>query len=222
MIYVIMGMHRSGTSAIAGLLHDNNIIMGEDSSFYPRPSPENPKGYFEDVRFRNINDALLKCNHLYVDDWDVPEDAPFNEATPYIFDDACVLINDMQGRYPNWGWKDPRNCLTWPFWATVLDSLDLLRQTKIIGCTRDPAQVAKSMIKRGNRHRGWTHEDLEHHFMIVACKYEQCMRLTRPDVVIDFTDTPDVISFKLTEMMGWLSYAMTISFLDHELRQRTP
>lgn len=221
MIYVVMGMHRSGTSAIAGLLHDNGITMGEDSSFYPRPSPENPKGFYEDVRFRNINDELLKCNHLYVDDWDVPEDAPFRDATAEIFENARTLITEMQDRYPNWGWKDPRTCLTWPFWATVLDSLGLLRETKIIGTTRDPSRIAKSMIKRGNRHRGWTHEDLEHHFMVVACKYEQCMRLARPDVTIRFDEDPYCISYKLTQMLGWLAWALDMSFLDDTLRHRT-
>ena len=60
MITVILGMHRSGTSTIAGILHLNNIIMGTYKTFWPRPLSQNPKGFYENYDFRKINDSLLK------------------------------------------------------------------------------------------------------------------------------------------------------------------
>ena len=40
-------------------LHFNNIIMGTYETFWPRPLPQNPKGFYENYDFRKINDAIL-------------------------------------------------------------------------------------------------------------------------------------------------------------------
>ena len=47
MIIMILGMHRSGTSTISGVLHMNKIIMGTYQNFWPRPLSQNPKGFYE-------------------------------------------------------------------------------------------------------------------------------------------------------------------------------
>ena len=60
MIVIVLGMHRSGTSAIAGILHLNKIIMGSKDNFKPKPLPQNPKGFYENYDFRKINDQILK------------------------------------------------------------------------------------------------------------------------------------------------------------------
>ena len=52
MITIILGMHRSGTSTIAGVLHLNNISMGTYKNFWPRPLAQNPKGFYENYDFR--------------------------------------------------------------------------------------------------------------------------------------------------------------------------
>jgi len=59
MISIVLGMHRSGTSTVAGILHLNKVIMGTYQSFWPRPLPQNPKGFYENYDFRIINDRLL-------------------------------------------------------------------------------------------------------------------------------------------------------------------
>ena len=69
MIIMILGMHRSGTSTISGVLHMNKIIMGTYQNFWPRPLSQNPKGFYENYDFRKINDQLLKgqdtmLNHI--------------------------------------------------------------------------------------------------------------------------------------------------------------
>ena len=59
MITIVLGMHRSGTSVVAGILHFNKIIMGTYDTFWPRPLPQNPKGFYENYDFRKINDTIL-------------------------------------------------------------------------------------------------------------------------------------------------------------------
>ena len=60
MITIILGMHRSGTSTFAGVLHLNKILMGNYKNFWPRPLAQNPKGFYENYDFRKINDQLLE------------------------------------------------------------------------------------------------------------------------------------------------------------------
>lgn len=221
MIYIVMGMHRSGTSAIAGLLHNNGIDMG-GGFFSPEPSQENPKGFCEDHRFREINDAVLKCHGYFVDQWKVPT-GTYVKATPAIFQRAINLVNKARSKAEDWGWKDPRTCLTYPFWFEVLDCAGLLSEARIIGTSREGAHSARSMIKRGNRCDGIAPGYLEHHFMQVAAKYEQCMRLARPDTIIKFTDSPKVVHERLVvaRLISAGGFALKTDFLDDSLRNRT-
>ena len=52
--------------------------------------------------------------------------------------EAARLIESMAGEAP-WGWQDPRNCFTFPFWRSLLPELRLLI------CLRHPAEVARSL-----------------------------------------------------------------------------
>ena len=54
---------------------------------------------------------------------------------------AQLLIERFRDK-PVWGWKDPRNCLTMPFWRSLLPGL------KTIIIVRNPLEAAYSMHKR--------------------------------------------------------------------------
>lgn len=54
----IAGMHRSGTSAVAQLLHRCGIRLG-DESVLMAVAPDNPDSFWEDTRFVAVNDAIL-------------------------------------------------------------------------------------------------------------------------------------------------------------------
>ena len=69
MIVIVVDMHRSGTSALAGMLHHSEILMGEFRNLIPKPSPENQKGFFGNIRFRTINDRILKDASYKVKPW---------------------------------------------------------------------------------------------------------------------------------------------------------
>src|SRR3972149_1538089 len=53
---IVLGMHRSGTSLIASILHLSGISMGKE---FLRPDNGNPGGYFEDLEFLNLNKTIL-------------------------------------------------------------------------------------------------------------------------------------------------------------------
>ena len=54
----ILGMHRSGTSAVAGFLAKAGFFAGEEDDLLPA-AEDNPKGFFERADVNALNDDLL-------------------------------------------------------------------------------------------------------------------------------------------------------------------
>jgi len=138
----IAGMHRSGTSMVAHLLHLGGLCLGEDADMWG-PSADNPEGHWENVRLTRINDALLNA---LGGGWDCPPVWPECPAGDPRFAGLVTEARTVQQqcfvRAP-WGWKDPRNSLTLPFWQDLWPSL------KTIICLRNPLEVAVSLRRRG-------------------------------------------------------------------------
>lgn len=138
----IAGMHRSGTSMIASLLHECGLDLGPEKDLL-RPNAGNPEGYWENRSFLRLNEAILAA---LGGSWDCPPrtDAPGWEngsALDCLRNQARRLARRFHDREP-WGWKDPRNCLTLPLWRSVVPDL------KVLICVRNPLAVAESLRAR--------------------------------------------------------------------------
>jgi hypothetical protein len=167
MIVIVLGMHRSGTSALAGTLHHNNISMGDEKDFFPPPMKENPKGFYENNVFRQLNDKILEYNNYKVKSFDPYTIPNFNlDVSDDSWKKMVHAITYYSLNYVNWGFKDPRNCITlWP-WIRCFRYLNKGDSIKIILCYRNPEEVRKSMLRRGNK------ENLhEKQFKVLANKY---------------------------------------------------
>lgn len=140
-INCITGMHRSGTSMVARMLNLCGLYMGPPEEFM-KPRPDNPKGFGENRRFVALNEDILV---QMGGDWDCPPDLSEGwESKPelgHFRQRAEELIKSFCGHEP-WGWKDPRNCLTLPFWKSLLTDM------KVIICIRNPYEVAESLMRR--------------------------------------------------------------------------
>jgi hypothetical protein len=137
----ITGMHRSGTSLVARLLNLCGLYLGPDEELMPA-SPDNADGYWENLRFVEINDALL--SHLNASWYSPPSPGSVVELQRLplpLVQKAQELIQGFSGRKV-WGWKDPRSCLTLPFWRQHVPDL------KVINCIRNPLEIADSLAKR--------------------------------------------------------------------------
>jgi hypothetical protein len=103
---------------------------------------ENPDGYWENIRFLDLNNQLLAQLH---GGWDCPPDVSVDwEKHPgldCLRRQAAALISCF-ARERAWGWKDPRNSLTAAFWRS------LLPEAKFVLCLRNPVEVARSLHKR--------------------------------------------------------------------------
>lgn len=138
---VVLGMHRSGTSSLAGSLQEMGVYLGEVYQW----NPHNFKGNRENHRIIDLNDQLLSYNKA---SWDYPP--PIRKRFTWTDEQAFLrdeLINDMQvqakaNQAPFWGFKDPRTLITWPFWA------DALNEFYLVGTFRHPLLVAASLYNR--------------------------------------------------------------------------
>ena len=102
---------------------------------------DNPDGFWENLRFVALNDELL---NEFGGAWDLPpkngEDFKGTRLDP-IRKRARSLTKEF-GAEKAWGWKDPRNSLTHPFWK------DLLPELKALIVVRNPLEVSYSMHER--------------------------------------------------------------------------
>ena len=138
---LVVGMHRSGTSALSGLLNQMGAYFGPPDQQLPT-KVANPRGYWERWDVVLANDALLaKNNH----EW--RRVAAYTPAcyermdTSFIREKLSPIVADYNQHHP-WFVKDPRICLTLPCWLSLLD------RPVCILVARDPLQVAFSLERR--------------------------------------------------------------------------
>jgi len=137
----ITGMHRSGTSTVAQLLHRCGLYLGPQDQLFAS-GPDNPDGYWEHKNFRAINERILGT---FGGGWDLPPSLAAgwyeDERLRPLRSEAERLLREFDG-HERWGWKDPRNSLTLPFW------MDLFPEVRVVVCLRNPLEVAQSLRKR--------------------------------------------------------------------------
>ena len=56
-------------------------------------------------------------------------------------------VGNYESKFKNWGWKDPRTCLTISNWIEVFKEVDLIEKVNIIFVSRKSLSVARSLKK---------------------------------------------------------------------------
>jgi GT2 family glycosyltransferase len=139
-IICIAGAHRSGTSLLTRLLQQCGLYLGDESDMMP-PAEDNRDGFWENLRFVDLNDEVLSGVGAA---WDLPppKNQTFQGDQLASARAKAKLLLDRFRNITIWGWKDPRNSITLPFWQNLLPTL------KTIVMVRNPLEVAYSMHKR--------------------------------------------------------------------------
>lgn len=140
---VVIGMHRSGTSMIAGVLYYLGIFMGEQLMIddpETGPTLEQPHGYYEDREFMGINTNILTEAG---GGWEnVPDRGQLLLACETGNSELDKLIKKRNRSHITWGFKDPRTSLTLPAY------LCRLQNPKVILIVRDRDDTIASLLKR--------------------------------------------------------------------------
>jgi hypothetical protein len=144
---LVIGMHRSGTRLLAGILDKLGVFMGADR-----------QGDGESVTFMLINEAIFhQCGTF----WSEPMPLHFVLSQPEsverlaasVRETLAAKLTDYAGASgwrlgsgaedtPSFGWKDPRNTFTLPVWRRVFPHLRALH------IVRHGVDVAASLARR--------------------------------------------------------------------------
>jgi hypothetical protein len=147
---IILGMHRSGTSMLARMLETCGLFVGATLE-------EN----HEPPLFRKINDRLLA---LAGASWTQPQRF-LERLNSSSFVDQCrgiaeTMLSEGFGKHflglhgprkllgapiVDWGWKEPRTCLTLPVWRAIYP------EARYAHIVRHPLDVALSLRARQER-----------------------------------------------------------------------
>jgi len=137
---LVLGMHRSGTSATTGVLHSLGLSLPEDLMTGRDDNHE----HYESVSLTDANDSILQ---LIGGTWvEPPALPPHWEESPDLAAVMRMAARTAGSAFPRAGvavWKDPRNSLLLPYWARVLAPI-----LGIVLPWRDPLAVARSLEKR--------------------------------------------------------------------------
>lgn len=149
---IIVGMHRSGTSLLTRVLQQAGLFMGRGASRN------------EEAAFTNAVNAWLFRQASAT--WDRPESMDWlleeESLRPWLLDYLGGIVRGpasarflgarrwlhyggMDRVREPWGWKDPRNTCTLPFW------LDLFPDARVLHIVRHGVDVAESLRVRRER-----------------------------------------------------------------------
>lgn len=156
---IVIGMHRSGTSLVAGMLGALGVYVGPEfgapagGDLTAQARAGRLSGYAEAAAFFRVNEQLLRAGRA---SWSRVE--PFlqrrgqsawgqsaalalqaHTCGSLLRDFLRPLSEDYQGP---WGWKDPRNSLTLPLWR------QLFPEVRIVHVVRNPDAVVRSLHRR--------------------------------------------------------------------------
>jgi GT2 family glycosyltransferase len=141
---VVLGMHRSGTSALAGTLHHLGVALGDRMM---NPSPDNPRGYWE---HRDIIAVHHKLMAELGSSWDdiraLPAGWERGEAALSAKQELAAILARDFAETEVWGLKDPRLSRLLPLWNSLFDELRVT--PRFIIALRHPADVAASLAAR--------------------------------------------------------------------------
>lgn len=142
--YLVLGMHRSGTSALTQLL----ALAGADLPTNLMPGDEhNAKGYFEPWRIAMFNNERLRETGGA---WDDPFAFPFRPLPPPVerawIDRAKALVAEEFGAARHPLLKDPRITVLAPLWRDALAELGF--SPRYVIPVRHPLAIAGSLARR--------------------------------------------------------------------------
>lgn len=142
---IVLGMHRSGTSVLAGTLRLLGICIGD--SLMPAHEDINPKGFWEHAGVVDLHDRLLaSIGSSWNDERALPERW---WLLPRINEFRRELSRMLRREFSNvelWAIKDPRMCRLMPLWGEVLKEIGC--KPRVIIILRDPREVAQSLAAR--------------------------------------------------------------------------
>ena len=141
---LVLGMHRSGTSALGGVLHHLGCSLPK--TLVPDHAG-NPKGHFENRAVQEFNDRLLREARSNWRDWRQVQPHWMGSVAGRAFlPEAVDILRDEYEGAPLVLLKEPRICRLVPFWLEAAKEAGY--QALPLLTHRNPLEVAQSLKAR--------------------------------------------------------------------------
>ena len=197
----ILGMHRSGTSCLTGVLQEAGLHLGPCHTW----NPFNLKGNRENQEFVDLNDAVLESNG---GSWDRPPERVV--WLPEHRQRARDLLDGF-GDSDVMGFKDPRTLLVLDGWKEVAGDLEF------VGIFRHPNAVGESLKRRSHMERKQALNLWYTYNKVLYRQYQE-----QPFPLLCFDDSEEVFRARLElviQEMGLCRPEGELEFYDSELKQ---
>ena len=138
-------MHRSGTSALAGLLHNSGVHLGD--KLLPPMKDVNEKGFFENERIVFADERILNLlGFHWLDPRPIPEHIWLDSSFSVLQEEIEEIVRKELLSSSCWGIKDPRICRLLPLWKKIFSKIKTNPCYVLI--FRHPDEVSYSIYKR--------------------------------------------------------------------------
>ena len=198
---LVTGCARSGTSLTAGILH----ACGADGGDMVGKSPYNPRGFFENRRFReSIEKPLLMAlgadplGQNPLPPIGVSDDEKFVEVTVNEIKSRVANATLDQGMHEPWFYKGAKLTLTWEYWHLAFPDAKWIVTQRPTEDIVNSCMRTQFMSKRNspNAWRDWVENHLERH---------ECMSRRIPQ--IRFVDTPTIANGDMEYIKAMVDFA---------------
>jgi hypothetical protein len=137
---MVVGMHRSGTSAVTRVVNLLGVPLGRADDIYS--AEDNPSGHWESRQLCALNNVILRVFGGFAMGMPALPGSWLQSRRATQLRGVMRAVFDDVYRGERWLWKDPRICLTLPLWRQVLDDFCA------VFVVRDADPVMRSLYRR--------------------------------------------------------------------------
>jgi hypothetical protein len=214
---LVVGMHRSGTSATTRLINLLGVSMCQDEDLIAG-GQGNEAGYWESSRLSDFNEALLGTMGGA---WWRPPLLSQGWLAAAVAGQGDSALERFRQSYPEepWVWKDPRNCILLPFWRRLLPP-----DPVVVLALRNLHDVCRSLNARNGFSLEWSLAMCERYLghalraldgmPVVVTRYEQLVDDPR-SWIDDTVDALSVLGARVTRPQSEEVAAFVRSDLRH-------
>lgn len=141
----VIGMHRSGTSALGGVLESLGLTIGK-TVMPPNPAEGNPKGFAENLALMQLHDRFLESVKSIWWDCEPVRGSRFTGSGAKHFQEELLQLLAAEFGPGRPLIKDPRMCRLMPLWLPLIR--EYFPSAQFILPIRNPVEVATSLVKR--------------------------------------------------------------------------
>ncbi|TAL91769.1 MAG: hypothetical protein EPN71_11900 [Rhodanobacter sp.] len=213
---LLLGMHRSGTSATMRVINLLGADLGHD--LMPAAEGNNPLGFWEHNGVVAIHEELLGAlDRSWQDVRAMPDDWLSSESAAIARKKLYDLLSQEFSSSPLWAVKDPRISRLLPLWLQVLGDMNV--EACAVFVVRNPAEVAQSLADRDGlsselTHLSWLQYILEgelaaRHLVRAVITYDNllhdwagCMRLLEHELHLQWPVAIEEISSEVAAFIN--------------------